>query len=187
MRPKLPLLALCGGVILGQNERNLRLVNTADYSARAAAPGSLVSVIGGRVDSARGAGLNYPVLAASDTESQLQVPFEGTGTNVVLAWRTRAGLMTLGLPVQLVSPAIMVRRDGVPVLLDADSGLEIEAHNPAQLERPHADSGDRFRQSPTGLADRAGRADRESSGSGCGRECLPRWRALTGHPRDAGT
>lgn len=111
--------------------RNLRLVNTADYSARAAAPGSLVSVIGGRVDSARAAGLNYPVLAASDTESQLQVPFEATGTNVILALQTRAGLVTLGLPVQPVSPAIMVGRDGVPVLLDADSGLEIDAHNPA--------------------------------------------------------
>ena len=32
---------------------------------------------------------------------------------------------------QPVSPAIMVGRDGVPVLLDADSGLAIDAHNPA--------------------------------------------------------
>lgn len=111
--------------------RSLRIVNTADFSGRAAAPGSLVSVIGGRVDSARGGGLEYPVLAASDGESQLQVPFDATGPNVSLALRTNAGLVTLGLPVRPVSPAIIVGRDGVPLLLDADSGLPLDARNAA--------------------------------------------------------
>lgn len=112
--------------------RNLRLVNTADFSRRAAAPGSLVSVIGGRVDSARGSGLDFPVLAASDGESQLQVPFEATGPNVALSLRTSSGLVTLGLPVQPVSPAIFVGRDGAPMLLDADSGLQVDARNTAR-------------------------------------------------------
>ena len=67
--------------------------------------------------------MNYPVLAASDTESQLQVPFEAAGTNVMLALQTRAGLVTLGLPVQTVSPAIMVGRDGVPVRTSTRSGI----------------------------------------------------------------
>lgn len=111
--------------------RSLRIVNTADWSARAAAPGSLISVIGGRVDAARAGGLTFPVLAASDSESQLQVPFEASGPNIALALQTNGRLITLGLPVQPVSPAIMVGRDGVPLLLDADSGLQIDGRNPA--------------------------------------------------------
>lgn len=111
--------------------RSLRVVNTADWSPRAAAPGSLISVIGGRVDSAEGGGLNYPVLAASESESQLQVPFEAAGPNVALALQTNGRLVTLGLPVQPVAPAIMVGRDGVPLLLDADTGLQIDGRNPA--------------------------------------------------------
>ena len=112
--------------------RSLRIVNTADGTARAAAPGSLISVIGGRVDRAQSGGLNFPILAASDSESQLQVPFETAGPSVALALQTRAGMVTLGLPLQPVSPAIMVGHDGVPLLLDADTGLQIDGRNPAQ-------------------------------------------------------
>ena len=110
---------------------SLRLVNTADFSRRAAAPGSLVSVIGGQVDAARGGGLDYPVLAASAGGSQLQVPFEAAGPNVALSLQTAAGVVTLGLPVQPVSPAIFVGRDGAPMLLDADTGLQLDARNTA--------------------------------------------------------
>src|SRR5262249_30375648 len=56
--------------------RQLRIVNAADFSARAAAPGSLLSVIGGKITRAQTGELNVPVLDASDTESQIQVPFE---------------------------------------------------------------------------------------------------------------
>src|SRR5207245_1260717 len=56
--------------------RQMRLVNAADFSSRAAAPGSLVSVIGGKITRAQSGELNFPVLDASDTESQIQVPFE---------------------------------------------------------------------------------------------------------------
>ena len=111
--------------------RNLRIVNAADFSTRAAAPGSLLSVIGGRVNAARGGNLNYPVLAASDAESQVQVPFEAVGPSVALAFETNAGRVTLIEPVQPVSPAIFVGRDGAPWLYDADSGLPIDARNAA--------------------------------------------------------
>jgi uncharacterized protein (TIGR03437 family) len=112
-------------------QRNLRIVNAADFSARAAAPGSLLSVIGGLVNAARGGNLDYPVLAASDAESQIQVPFEAVGPNVALAFETNAGRVTLIEPVQPVSPAIFVGRDGAPWLYDADSGLPIDARNTA--------------------------------------------------------
>jgi uncharacterized protein (TIGR03437 family) len=111
--------------------RNLRIVNAADFSTRAAAPGSLVSVIGGRVNAARGGNLDYPVLAASDEESQIQVPFEAVGPSVSLGFETNAGRVTLIEPVQPVSPAIFVGHDGAPWLYDADSGLSIDARNTA--------------------------------------------------------
>jgi uncharacterized protein (TIGR03437 family) len=112
--------------------RNLRIVNGGDYSTRAAAPGSLLTVIGGQVNSAAGAGLNYPVLAGSATESQIQVPFEAAGPNVSLALRTPTGTVTRELPVVPVSPAIIVSRDGVAMLWDADSGMPLDVRNTAR-------------------------------------------------------
>ena len=58
----------------------LRVISAADFSARPAAPGSLLTVAGGRVNAARGDGLEYPVLGApSDDESQIQVPYGVSG------------------------------------------------------------------------------------------------------------
>jgi len=111
--------------------RTLRIVNTADYTNRAAAPGSLLSVVGGHVNSASGGNLRYPVLAAAETESQIQVPFEAVGPNVSLRLETTAGTFTRGVAVQPVSPAILVGRDGVPMLWDADTGLALDARNTA--------------------------------------------------------
>ena len=85
-------------------QHNLRLVNAADFSTRAAAPGSLLSVIGGRVSAARGGNLDYPVLAAADDASQIQVPFDAVGPSVTLALATGNGNVRLGMQVQPVSP-----------------------------------------------------------------------------------
>jgi uncharacterized protein (TIGR03437 family) len=112
--------------------RNLRLVNSADFSTRAAAPGGLLSVVGGRVNSATGGQLNYPVLAAADDASQIQVPFEATGTNVTLALVTNAGPVQIGMRMQPVSPAIFVTHDGAPMLQDGDTGLLLDSRNGAK-------------------------------------------------------
>ena len=109
--------------------RTLRLVNAADFSTRAAAPGSLISVVGGRVNAANADTLSFPVLAASEAESQIQVPFEASPANFSLALETGRGRFTLGLPVQAVSPAIFVNRDGSPMILDGDSGLMLDGRN----------------------------------------------------------
>jgi uncharacterized protein (TIGR03437 family) len=124
--------------------RTLRLLNAADFSTRAAAPGSLISVVGGRVSAANAGTLNFPVLAASEAESQIQVPFEAPASNFSLALDTRAGHFTLGLPVQSVSPAIFVNRDGSPMVLDGDSGLMLNGRNTAR-------SGTRLQILATGL------------------------------------
>jgi uncharacterized protein (TIGR03437 family) len=127
--------------------RQLRLVNAADFSARAAAPGSLVSVIGGKITRASAGELNFPVLDASETESQIQVPFEATassGSSIAVALESAGGRFNFGVPLQDVSPAVFVDRTGAPMLLDADSGLMLDARNTAK-------SGSRIQVLMTGL------------------------------------
>ena len=102
----------------------LRLVNTADFSTRAASPGSLVSVVGDKVNSVTGGALQYPLW----NNSQIQVPFEAVGPTVSLALETAAGTTTRDLQVVPVSPAIFVGPDGVPVIFDADSGMPLEGN-----------------------------------------------------------
>ena len=125
-------------------QRSLRLVNAADFSTRAAAPGSLLSVIGGRVSSVRAGNLEYPVLAAADDASQIQVPFDAVGPNVTLALETGNGSVRLGMQVQPVSPALFVGLDGTPILQDADTGLLLDV-------RKAAHPGARLLVSATGL------------------------------------
>ncbi|MBZ5582387.1 MAG: hypothetical protein LAQ30_09340 [Acidobacteriia bacterium] len=112
--------------------RALRIVSAADFSAHPAAPGSLMSVVGQRVTAVRGADLDYPVLAASDAESQIQVPFAAVGPTVALALNTAAGAVTLPVQVQPAAPVVFVARDGAPMLYDADSGLPVDGRNPAK-------------------------------------------------------
>ena len=102
----------------------LRLVNAADYSTRAASPGSLVSILGEKVNSVSSGAMQYPLWS----NSQIQVPFEAVGPTVSLALETSSGRMTRDLLVLPVSPAIFVGSDGVPMILDADSGMPLEGN-----------------------------------------------------------
>ncbi|SPF38730.1 conserved exported hypothetical protein [Candidatus Sulfopaludibacter sp. SbA4] len=111
--------------------RNIQIVNAADYSLRPAAPGGMLSVIGGQVSAARGGNLDYPVLKVLGNDSQIQVPFEAVGPSVVLALQTANGLVTRDVAVQPISPAILVGPDGAPMLWDADSGLPLDLRSPA--------------------------------------------------------
>jgi uncharacterized protein (TIGR03437 family) len=109
----------------------LRLVNAADFSTRPAAPGSLVSVLGGAVRSARAGDLEFPILDSSGGSTQMQVPFEVNGPTVGLLLDAASGRVSLGLAVQPASPAIFLDRDGAPLVLDADTGLMLDAANAA--------------------------------------------------------
>ena len=99
-------------------------MNTADFSTRAASPGSLVSVLGEKVNAVSSGALQYPVFY----NSQIQVPFEAVGPTVSLALETAAGRMTRDLQVLPVSPAIFVGPDGVPMIFDADSGNSLDSN-----------------------------------------------------------
>jgi uncharacterized protein (TIGR03437 family) len=114
--------------------RDVRVVNAADYSSRPAAPGSLLSVLGVRVRNAQIANIAAPVLAATDSASQIQVPFQAKGASVSLAIEAAGGKLTLGLPLQNVSPAIFIDPDGTPLILDADSGVLLDTSRPARSQ-----------------------------------------------------
>jgi uncharacterized protein (TIGR03437 family) len=111
--------------------RDVRVVSAADYVIRPAAPGALLSVLGRRIESAHSATTTVPVLAASDTASQIQVPFEAKGNTLSLALEAQAGRVTVGLPLQNVSPAIFVDPEGTPLVLDAETGVLLDASKPA--------------------------------------------------------
>ena len=125
--------------------RDPSVVSSADFIARAVAPGSLVSILGAQVDAVRTNNLTAPVLAATSSESQIQIPFEARGNTIAIA-ASRAGASVKLPPLALAvaSPVIFVARDGAPMLLDSDKGVMLDAMNPAR-------SGTRIQILATGL------------------------------------
>ncbi len=130
------LVALDGygvyGMLAPHRERDPRVVHVADYAARAAAPGVLLSIVGARLSTASSNGAAAPVLAASDDESQIQVPFSVSGDSLELVLESANGKIVFGLPLRKASPSILVDRDGTPMLIDADSGVQLDAMHPAR-------------------------------------------------------
>jgi uncharacterized protein (TIGR03437 family) len=112
--------------------RDARVVSAADFSAKPAAPGALLSVLGARVESALSGEVPAPVLDASDTASQIQVPFSATGNTVSLSLDAAAGPLAFQVPLRSVSPAIFVDPDGTPLIMDAASGVLLDASKPAR-------------------------------------------------------
>jgi len=111
---------------------DLRVVSAADFSERPAAPGALLSVLGGRISNARSGELPVPVLNSSEMSSQLQVPFEAAGDSLPLAVEAAGVWQDLGLPLRRVSPAIFVDPEGAPFLIDSDSGVMVSSMSPAR-------------------------------------------------------
>ena len=110
--------------------RMARVVSAADYGARPAAPGALLSVLGTKVESAKTANTVVPVLDASDKASQIQVPFDVKGTTLPLTFQAATGPFSVGLQLQSVSPSIFVDPEGTPLIMDSD-GVLLDATKPA--------------------------------------------------------
>jgi uncharacterized protein (TIGR03437 family) len=110
-----------------------RVITSAGLIARVAAPGTLFSIEGARVNTANAGGLPVPVLAATDNESQIQIPFEMRGDSLALSIDGPAGARVLpSVPLLPTAPAIQLDpRDGAPLLLDADNGVLLDAMHPA--------------------------------------------------------
>jgi uncharacterized protein (TIGR03437 family) len=111
--------------------RDARVVNAADYSDRAAAPGAVLSVLGAHLESASANSVAAPVLHASDTASDIQVPFSAKGNTLSVALEADAGPLQFQLPLKPVSPAIFVDPEGTPLILDAATGITLDASKPA--------------------------------------------------------
>lgn len=105
---------------------NVRLVSGADLTERPAAPGSLISVLGAKVDTVSNQGVSYPVLASSDQSSQLQVPFEAATGTFSLSLEGATDRWRVPLTVNDAAPAIFVDAEGAPLILDAASGLVVD-------------------------------------------------------------
>jgi uncharacterized protein (TIGR03437 family) len=121
-----------------------RVVSAGDMLVRPAAPGSLLSVVGRNVQSAQAGDKPAPVLAASDDQSHIQVPFDVSGSTLNLSMNSATGKITLDLPLKNVSPSVFVDRDGSPLVMNADTGLLLDAATPAK-------SGSRIQIFTTGL------------------------------------
>jgi uncharacterized protein (TIGR03437 family) len=111
--------------------RSVRVVNGADMSDRAAAPGSLISVLNASVIAATPSQLNggaasWPVIASSSRSSQLQVPFEAAPGGFSLALQGAGEQWTVPVTVKNAAPAIFVDAEGSPLILDAASGLVVD-------------------------------------------------------------
>ena len=92
----------------------------------------LMSILGAKVSSAQAGNLAVPVLPTTETESQIQIPFEATGTTLSLSFDPASGSrVTTPLAMAPASPGILVDGDGTPVLLDAATGARLDASNPA--------------------------------------------------------
>lgn len=125
--------------------RDPSVVSAADMIARAVAPGSLVSILGAQVDRVIAGGIAAPVLAATSSESQIQIPFEVRGDAVPLTASLAGKSVSLpSLPLAPAAPVIFVARDGSPMLLDADKGVMLDAMTAAH-------SGTRIQILATGL------------------------------------
>jgi len=109
-----------------------RLVHSADLSARPAAPGALMTLVGARAASASAGGRSAPVLDSGEEQSQIQLPFELTGASVAVLLETGARRLSFGLALAPASPAILVDHEGTPMVLDADTGAPVELMNPAR-------------------------------------------------------
>ncbi len=125
--------------------RDPSVVSAADMIARAVAPGSLVSVLGAQVDIVHAGAVLVPVLAATVSESQIQIPFEVRGDTLSLAASFAGnGVKLPSLPLAATAPVIFVARDGSPMLLDAEKGVMLDAATAAH-------SGTRIQILATGL------------------------------------
>jgi uncharacterized protein (TIGR03437 family) len=111
------------------------VASAADMTPRAAAPGALMSVIGAKITSATAGDLTVPVLSATDTQSEIQIPFDVRGETLALSLNPASGVrVTTPLTLAAASPAIFVSKDGAPLVLDAQTNSLLDAAHPAHAQ-----------------------------------------------------
>ena len=109
----------------------LRAVSAADFSQTAAAPGSLLSVLGIEAGRASADGRAAPILDVGDGRTQLQVPFGVRGRSLRLGLQAADANHVIEMPLGAVAPAIFVV-SGEALVLDAGTGGLIGWERPAR-------------------------------------------------------
>jgi uncharacterized protein (TIGR03437 family) len=112
--------------------RDWKIVSAADWTARAAAPGALLSVMGGRVQNVRAGERPVTVLSRGERETQIQLPFDLEGSTVSLSLEAEGGWVRSSLPLAVAAPAILVDRDGTPMVMDGANGALVDGGDPAR-------------------------------------------------------
>ncbi|MBA3972879.1 MAG: hypothetical protein C0504_01520 [Candidatus Solibacter sp.] len=107
-----------------------RVLHSADFSDGEAAPGALLTLSGSSAERVTANAAEAPVLSSSAEESQFQLPYDLSGDTVRLAVAREGAAMAFPLRLKAASPAILADREGTPFVLDAGSGVAIDAMNP---------------------------------------------------------
>ena len=110
----------------------VRVLTAADQPADSAAPGVLLHVQGSGLSRVRSDSNDLAVVATTASAAQVQVPFEASGTTLALTVDSAAGQSKVSLPLRPVAPSILVDADGLPIVVDASSGLTLDARNMAR-------------------------------------------------------
>lgn len=109
----------------------LRAVSAADFSETAAAPGSLLTVLGIEAGRASADGRAAPILDVGDGRTQLQVPFGVRGRSLRLGLQAADVNHVVEMPLGRVAPAVFVV-SGEALVLDAGTGSLIGWERPAR-------------------------------------------------------
>jgi uncharacterized protein (TIGR03437 family) len=110
---------------------NVTVLNAADFGQRPAAPGSLLTVLGGTLLRAQAGLIQAPVWRSAQSEAQLQIPFDSSGSSTQLSLFFAEGRSTLSIPLREVSPAIFIDREGSAMLMDSETGVLLDSMTPA--------------------------------------------------------
>jgi uncharacterized protein (TIGR03437 family) len=109
-----------------------RVLTAADQPAQAAAPGVLLHVEGMGLSGVHAEGPDVALVSSNESFTQFQVPFEATGSILALTLNSGQGQSRVALPMKPVAPSILVDADGLPILVNASSGLTLDSRNLAR-------------------------------------------------------
>ena len=105
----------------------MRIVSGADLTERAAAPGSLVSVLGAKVADGEKPGSLVPGAGRIGSKLPVAGAFRGVErAHFRLTLEGATDRWTVPLTVKDAAPAIFVDAEGAPLILDAASGLVLD-------------------------------------------------------------
>ena len=110
----------------------VRVLTAADQPAQSAAPGVLLHVEGAGVSRVRAETGDVALVASSESSTQFQIPFEASGPMLALMVDSQQGQSRVALPLRTVAPSILVDADGLPILVNAATGLTLDSRNVAR-------------------------------------------------------